>query len=95
MKLRLQEKVVLVALYLACKGSTKANVGVQTVNKRIPKNFRARTNTRKILRKLVAKGLVWEHHGRRANGGITYGITLEGAKIAKQILEQLKKEGTF
>ena len=95
MELKTQEKAVLVALYLACRGSTKCNVSVTTINKRLPKNFKSRINTRKILRKLVAKGLVWEHGGRRANGGKTYGLTPEGAKTAKQIIEKLKKTGTL
>ena len=81
-----EELVVLTALYYACKGSTKANISIHSIQRKIPKEFRQRIRTLKMLKRLEKKGLVWFHRGRRANGGKTYGITREGIKT-------LKKEG--
>ena len=78
------EKIVLIALYYACKGSTKANVGYQYIRKKIPKQYWMTISIEKTLRKLEKKGLIWTHYGRRANGGKTYGITKEGIKYLKQ-----------
>ncbi len=82
------EKIVLKAIYKACKGSTHANVSIAYIMKKIPKNVSMLINLKKTLRKLEKKGLIWRHAGRRANGGVTYGITKEGAKLARRLIEE-------
>ncbi len=76
--------IVLLAIYLACKGSTKANVSLPYIQKKIPRKQLMRINLRKTLKQLEKRGLIWKHSGRRANGGATYGITKQGIKYLKQ-----------
>ena len=79
-----EENTVLLAVYYACNGSTKANVSIDYINKKIPKEAKQFIKTWKVLKRLEQKGLVWFHRGRKAKKGITIGITKEGIKYLKQ-----------
>ncbi len=76
--------IVLLAIYLACKGSTKANVSLPYIKKKIPRKQLMMIDFKKTLKQLEKQGLIWKHPGRRANGGATYGITKEGIKFLRQ-----------
>jgi len=82
-RLSKEDLLVLLAVYNACKGSTKANVSMQTIAKKL-KRFRLYIRIKKSLRKLANQGYIWIHSGRRANGGVTYGITKRGILILKR-----------
>jgi len=76
--------IVLYAVYLACRGSTKANVSIPFIRKKIPRKIQQEINLKKTLKDLEKQGLIWVHHGRKANSGKTYGITKEGIKYLKK-----------
>jgi len=82
-----EERIVLIALYLITRGSTKANFSIQFIRKKLPKKYQILIDLSKTLKRLEKKGLIWVHYGRKANGGKTYGITREGIKLAKQLVE--------
>jgi len=82
-RLTRQDLLVLLAIYEACGGSTKANVSIQTIAKKL-KKYKLYIRIKKSLRKLTTQGYVWIHPGRKANGGVTYGITKKGIQKLKQ-----------
>ncbi len=68
---------VLCIIYLLCGGSTWCHVPLEAIESKVPGHDRGKI--KKIVRKLVTKGLVYEKsHGK---GRKSYGLTKEGVKM--------------
>jgi len=72
---------ILCILHALCGSSTKCHVPPEAIAHRLPRE--ARGTVAKALRRLTAKGLVWEKpHGP---GRKSYGLTRKGVRTAEQL----------
>jgi len=69
---------VLCIIYLLCDGSTWCHVPLEAIESKVPRHDRGKI--KKIIRKLIAKGLIYEKpHGK---GRKSFGLTREGVELA-------------
>ena len=77
------ERFTLFSLYYACNGSIHAHVPEGAVSRRFASDEKG--DVSKALNKLQKKGLcIKKPTGRNT----TYGLTIEGSKLAKELLEK-------